>query len=174
MQRDERERIQLQKLMDLAVSIKSAVSDGGAKPRSSSSSSNPSDAEVLKLMTRIRKKTETMEEAIQSRLSVMANEVKIVGDKFESRGERIEQLQMAMMNNLGTAQAGDAEKLRAASANLVSTETKWRQFLSDAQGVLKQFGQGVNRINDQVPSRSQFATQFSTPSRRRGGTLAVT
>ena len=163
--------------MDLAVSIKSAVSDGGAKPRSSpssSSSSNPSDAEVLKLMTRIRKKTETMEEAIQSRLSVMANEVKIVGDKFESRGERIEQLQMAMMNNLGTAQAGDAEKLRAASANLVSTETKWRQFLSDAQGVLKQFGQGVNRINDQVPSRSQFATQFSTPSRRRGGTLAVT
>jgi hypothetical protein len=54
------------------------------------------------------------------------------------------------MENLGKAQAGDAEKLRAASVNLVATEGKWRQFFSDAQNLVNQFGVGVNRISDHV------------------------
>lgn len=54
------------------------------------------------------------------------------------------------MENIGKAQASDAEKLRAASVNLVATEGKWRQFVSDAQNIVNQFGAGVNRITEQV------------------------
>lgn len=64
---------------------------------------------------------------------------------------------MTTMENLGKAQAGDAEKLRAASVNLVATEGKWRQFFSDAQNLVNQFGVGVNRISDHVRIRvSEF------------------
>ena len=151
-QRDERERIQLQKITDNTVAIRSAVDNGGGpSPAAGSSSAGASggDAgEVLKQLTRARKKMETMEESLQSRLSVMANEVKIVGEKYEARSERLEQLQLTTMENLGKAQAGDAEKLRAASVNLVATEGKWRQFFSDAQNLVNQFGSGVNKITD--------------------------
>ena len=112
-----------------------------------------------------------MEEALQNRLSVVANEVsdlsnnfvieaarlfgnsfkvKIVGEKYETRSERLESLQLTTMENLGKAQAGDAEKLRAASVNLVATEGKWRQFFNDAQNLVNQFGTGVNRISEHV------------------------
>ncbi len=57
---------------------------------------------------------------------------------------------MTTMENLGKAQAGDAEKLRAASVNLVATEGKWRQFFNDAQNLVNQFGTGVNRISEHV------------------------
>lgn len=76
--------------------------------------------------------------------------MKIVGEKYETRSERLESLQLTTMENLGKAQAGDAEKLRAASVNLVATEGKWRQFFSDAQNLVNQFGVGVNRISDHV------------------------
>ena len=76
--------------------------------------------------------------------------MKIVGEKYETRSERLEQLQLTTMENLGKAQAGDAEKLRAASVNLVATEGKWRQFFSDAQNLVAQFGLGVNRITEHV------------------------
>lgn len=76
--------------------------------------------------------------------------VKIVGEKYETRSERLESLQLTTMENLGKAQASDAEKLRAASVNLVATEGKWRQFFNDAQNIVNQFGTGVNRITEQV------------------------
>ncbi len=57
---------------------------------------------------------------------------------------------MTTMENLGKAQAGDAEKLRAASVNLVATEGKWRQFFNDAQSLVNQFGTGINRISEHV------------------------
>ena len=58
------------------------------------------------------------------------------------------------MENLGKSQSSDAEKLRAASVNLVATETKWRQFMNDAQNIMNQFGTGVNRITEQVKYNS--------------------
>ena len=76
--------------------------------------------------------------------------MKIVGEKYETRSERLESLQLTTMENLGKAQAGDAEKLRAASVNLVATEGKWRQFFNDAQNLVNQFGTGVNKITDHV------------------------
>lgn len=152
-QRDERERIQLQKITDNTVAIRNGIESGKI---SSPASSAPAPAthsvgelnEVLKQLTRTRKKVESVEEALQNRLSVVANEVKIVGEKYETRSERLESLQLTTMENLGKAQAGDAEKLRAASVNLVATEGKWRQFFSDAQNLVNQFGVGVNRISD--------------------------
>ncbi|EFX73743.1 putative leucine-rich repeat-containing protein DDB_G0290503 [Daphnia pulex] len=151
-QRDERERIQLQKITDNTVAIRNGIESG----RSAGAPSGPAPAaastgdlgEVLKQLTRTRKKVESVEESLQNRLSVVANEVKIVGEKYETRSERLESLQLTTMENLGKAQAGDAEKLRAASVNLVATEGKWRQFFSDAQNLVNQFGVGVNRISD--------------------------
>ena len=143
------------------------ISSSGPAPVLSANDGN----EVMKQLRRTHKKVETMEEALQNRLSVVANEVsdlsnnfvieaarlfgnsfkvKIVGEKYETRSERLESLQLTTMENLGKAQAGDAEKLRAASVNLVATEGKWRQFFNDAQNLVNQFGTGVNRISEHV------------------------
>nr|CAH0112102.1 unnamed protein product [Daphnia galeata] len=152
-QRDERERIQLQKITDNTVAIRNGIESGRSASTTSGgptpgASSAGDLSEILKQLTRTRKKVESVEESLQNRLSVVANEVKIVGEKYETRSERLESLQLTTMENLGKAQAGDAEKLRAASVNLVATEGKWRQFFSDAQNLVNQFGVGVNRISD--------------------------
>lgn len=78
--RDERERIQLQKITDNTVAIRSAI-DSGATSSSAgglaaAAAIGPANAdEMMKQLVRVRKKVETMEEAFQSRLSVLANEV---------------------------------------------------------------------------------------------------
>ena len=79
-QRDERERIQLQKIMDNTVAIRSNLgSAGGHSGPSSAPAAAPlspgENQEVLKQITRTRKKVESLEEMLQNRLSVMANEV---------------------------------------------------------------------------------------------------
>lgn len=66
--------------MDNTVAIRSAVDSSGVPSAPSGASSSSSAApgnvdEVLKQLARTRKKIETMEESLQSRLSVMANEV---------------------------------------------------------------------------------------------------
>jgi len=151
-QRDERERIQLQKITDNTVAIRASIDNGGGVSSSGSSSgavlSPAVSNEVLKQITRTRKKIESMEETLQNRMSVVANEVKIVGEKYETRSERLESLQLTTMENIGKGQASEAEKLRAASVNLVATEGKWRQFFNDAQNIVNQFGAGVTRITE--------------------------
>ena len=78
-QRDERERIQLQKITDNTVAIRASIDNGGGVSSPGSSSGavlSPADSnEVLKQITRTRKKIETMEETLQNRMSVVANEV---------------------------------------------------------------------------------------------------
>ena len=73
-----------------------------------------------------------------------------MGEKYETRSERLESLQLTTMENIGKGQASEAEKLRAASVNLVATEGKWRQFFNDAQNIVNQFGAGVTRITEHV------------------------
>ena len=75
-QRDERERIQLQKLMDNTVAIRGIV-DGKAGTSGATSTGSANESEMGKQLTRIRKKTESIEEIVQSRLSIMANEVRL-------------------------------------------------------------------------------------------------
>ena len=69
---------------------------------------------------------------------------------METRSERLEGLQLTTMENLGKSQANEAEKLKAASVNLVAAESKWRQFFNDAQNIVNQFDAGVTRITDHV------------------------
>ena len=75
MQRDERERVQLQKITDNTVSIRATL-DSKEAPRSTATATPAQDSEINKQLIRIRKKTEAIEEGLQSRLSTIANEVK--------------------------------------------------------------------------------------------------
>ena len=86
---------------------------------------------------------------------MFCQQVKIIGEKLDSRSERIETLQLATMENLGKSQSNDAEKLRAASVNLVATETKWRQFLNDAQNIVNQFGSGMKNVAELVNNENR-------------------
>jgi hypothetical protein len=82
-QRDERERIQLQKITDNTVAIRNGIESGRSSGTVSGSVPTPAAAsagdlsEILKQLTRTRKKVESVEESLQNRLSVVANEVSI-------------------------------------------------------------------------------------------------
>ena len=76
LQRDERERIQLQKIIDNTLAISSSLGNVAGKNHGGASSSGGGDlSDVLKQLTRTRKKMESIEESLQNRLSVVANEV---------------------------------------------------------------------------------------------------
>lgn len=92
-QRDERERIQLQKITDNTLAIRTGMESGkiggtinvSSASQPSAAAIVPADAnEILKQLTRTRKKVETMEEALQNRLSVVANEVRSSKNDFMS------------------------------------------------------------------------------------------
>lgn len=68
----------MQKITDNTVAIRSGIETRGSAPSGGSTPTglSPPDAtEVLKQLTRTRKKVESMEESLQNRLSVVANEV---------------------------------------------------------------------------------------------------
>jgi len=152
-QKDERERIQLQKLMDHTVAIRATLensankSDSSASPKSQSSSSS-NDGELGKKLIQLRKKVDNLDETIQNRLAIVANEVKIVGEKLDTRSDKLEGMQQSTMESLDKSQNSEAEKLRAASVNLVAAESKWRQFFNNANSIVDQFNTGVARITD--------------------------
>lgn len=146
-QRDERERIQLQRIMDHTVSIRSTLEKSSNKSESSKSSST-GEADVVKKLTQLRKKVDNLDESIQKKLAIVANEVKNVGENLDKRGDKLEGLQMTTMENLDKSQNSEAEKLRAASVNLVAAEGKWRQFFNNANDIVDQFKTGVIRITD--------------------------
>lgn len=65
------------------MAIRSAIDNGGGAPAPGGAPVPVGDAgEVLKQLTRTRKKIETMEESLQNRLSVMANEVNNINNLF--------------------------------------------------------------------------------------------
>lgn len=76
--------------------------------------------------------------------------MKNVGEKLDTRGDKLEGLQQTAMETLGKSQNDEAEKLRAASVNLVAAESKWRQFFNNANSIVDQFNTGVARITDHV------------------------
>jgi len=64
--------------MDNTVAIRGIVDGKAGTSGASSTSSGPTnESEMGKQLTRIRKKTESIEEIVQSRLSIMANEVRL-------------------------------------------------------------------------------------------------
>ena len=76
--------------------------------------------------------------------------MKIVGEKLDTRSDKLEGMQQSTMESLDKSQNSEAEKLRAASVNLVAAESKWRQFFNNANSIVDQFNTGVARITDNV------------------------
>jgi len=145
MQRDERERIQMQRIMDNTVAIRKSVEDADSAP-SVRSSGGGDNSDVLRKLTQMRKKIDNLDDTVASQMSAVTSEVKQMGANVSARCDAFENMHRESMEKLYDSGKNEAENLRKASVNLVAAESKWRSFFASANTIVDQFNDGVIRL----------------------------
>ncbi|KAK2709126.1 uncharacterized protein LOC136027669 [Artemia franciscana] len=133
LQSDQRGKAQLQKILE-------SVSGGRV------SGGSDDNRQFFRLM----KKVDNLEKSMLSRLPVIGNEVKIVGEKMEARSSRLEELLVSIRDGNVERQTEDTEKLRATAASLLSGESKISKAIGELDNISKKINSEVVSLSAQV------------------------